>query len=98
MYPKTLTVSEKISIIGDILDEWLYKLVPHKNIKSVTDLKYNVDIDAIELHQENGITFYYLDKRIIEGYDNAVSEDLRDYLRRRGIKYFTGKPFKSIHV
>ena len=32
----------------------------------------------------------------MSGYENDVSEDLRDYLRRRGIKIFTGKPFKSI--
>ena len=30
------------------------------------------------------------------GYENDVSEDLRDYLRRRLIKIFTNKPFKSI--
>jgi acetyltransferase-like isoleucine patch superfamily enzyme len=97
-YPKTMTGLEKKTIITDILNEWLYKLAPHKNIKSVTDLKYNVDIDAIELHQNDNVTFYYIDKRVIEGYNDVVSEDLRDYLRRRGIKYFTGKPFKSIHI
>ena len=30
------------------------------------------------------------------GYSNEVSEDLRDYLRREGIKIYTDKPFKSI--
>ena len=33
---------------------------------------------------------------MITGFENKVSEDLRDYLRRRGIKIFTNKPFKSI--
>ena len=27
---------------------------------------------------------------------NDVQEDLRDHLRTRGIKFFTGRPFKSI--
>ena len=30
------------------------------------------------------------------GSSNEVSEDLRDYLRREGIKIYTDKPFKSI--
>ena len=35
-------------------------------------------------------------KSKIIGFENEVSEDLRDYLRRRGIKIFTKNPFKSI--
>ena len=35
-------------------------------------------------------------KKEIIGYVNEVSEDLRDYLRREGIKIYTDKPFKSI--
>ena len=30
------------------------------------------------------------------GLSNEVSEDLRDYLRREGIKIYTDKPFESI--
>ena len=30
------------------------------------------------------------------GSTDDVSEDFRDYLRRRGIKIYTDKPFKSI--
>ena len=37
-----------------------------------------------------------VNKKEMSGYDNDVSEDLRDYLRRRGIKIYTDKPFKSI--
>jgi len=33
---------------------------------------------------------------VMRGYSNNVSEDLRDYLRREGIKIYTDKPFKSI--
>jgi len=32
----------------------------------------------------------------MNGYVNDVAEDLRDYLRRRGIKIYTGGLFKSI--
>ena len=41
-------------------------------------------------------THYDVDKKEMTGLTNEVSEDLRDYLRRRGIKIYTNKPFKSI--
>ena len=39
---------------------------------------------------------FNIEKKTIEGYEDKISEDMRDYLRRRGIKIYTGKPFKSI--
>ena len=30
--------------------------------------------------------------------EDTVTEDLRDYLRRRGIKIYTDKPFKSMTI
>ena len=50
----------------------------------------------ITLKQEDKFTHYDTRKKEIRGYVNDVSEDLRDYLRRRGIKIYTDKPFKSI--
>jgi acetyltransferase-like isoleucine patch superfamily enzyme len=97
-YPRTVLGDEKLQMINDILYEWYTNLVPHKKIKSVTNLRYDILLDAIELYQSTYITKYYIDERIIEGFNNDVSEDLRDYLRRRGIKYYTGNPFKSINV
>ena len=41
-------------------------------------------------------TQYDVIKKTIEGDENTISEDLRDYLRRRGIKIYTKKPFRSI--
>lgn len=40
--------------------------------------------------------WFNLDKRIIIGMQNEYVEDFRDYLRHRGIKFFTEQPFKSI--
>ena len=48
------------------------------------------------LLQKNNKTIFELQKRTITGYKNEISEDLRDYLRRRGIKIYTDKPFESI--
>ena len=37
-----------------------------------------------------------VEDKIMEGNFNPLSEDLRDYLRRRGIKIYTGRLFESI--
>ena len=43
------------------------------------------------MYQSNFETIYNIDDRTIEGHINDVSEDLRDYLRRRGIKIYTDR-------
>lgn len=90
-YPRNLKEEEKEKIVRDILEDW-YKLHKMKGINA--EAKY---IDGqIILMQDNNQTIYDVNEKIMFGYENNVSEDLRDYLRRRGIKIFTGKPFKSI--
>jgi hypothetical protein len=42
------------------------------------------------------ITEYDVIKKTMTEHSNEVSEDLRDYLRRRGIKIYTDRPFESI--
>lgn len=90
-YPRNLKEEEKEKIVRDILEGW-YKLHKMKGINA--EAKY---IDGqIILMQDNNQTIYDVNEKVMFGYENNVSEDLRDYLRRRGIKIFTGKPFKSI--
>jgi len=99
-YPKKLSKEEKEIIVDNILKDW-YKLLKHKGGFDVTT-HYDKENDSITLTQfdyeptPNHETIYNLEDRTVKGYDNNISEDLRDYLRRRGIKIFTGKPFKSI--
>jgi len=95
-YPKKLTDEELVQLINTILDRWLSVLVPQKNIKTVTHLEYNSVTKDIILFQSNLCTHYNIDNKTINGYTNEVTEDLRDFLRRNGIKFFTGNPFKSL--
>jgi carbonic anhydrase/acetyltransferase-like protein (isoleucine patch superfamily) len=97
-YPKILDSSEKIQLIETIINEWLTKITLHKNIKTINSITYDNVLDIIELKQDSYITKYHVDTKFIEGHEDDVTEDLRDYLRRHGIKYFTGKPFKSINI
>ena len=97
VYPKKLLKEEKIALIKQIIDAWRYELVPYKNIVGVISLEYDAETGVITLIQLGGeFTHYNVQKRTIEGYNNEVSEDFRDFLRRRGVKFFTGLPFKSI--
>ena len=48
------------------------------------------------MNYNNEETIYNIIDKTMEGSDNIVAEDLRDYLRRRGIKIYNGKVFKSI--
>ena len=99
-YPKKLSKEEKEIIVDNILKDW-YKLLKYKGGFDVT-IYYDKENDSITLTQfdyeptPNHETVYNLEDRTMKGYNNNVSEDLRDYLRRRGIKIFTDKTFKSI--
>lgn len=95
-YPIVLSSDEKENIINKILKIWIEQLLPHKNITTVIDIKYNKENNSIILNQTSGETILYIDLHIIEGNKDDVVEDLRDFLRRNGIKLFTGEIFKSI--
>ena len=59
-------------------------------------VKVRYEKQNIYLNQSYHETIYNLQERTINGYTNNVSEDLRDYLRRRGIKIYTDSFFESI--
>ena len=92
-YPRKMRDSEIQKMIEDILSDW-ETLCEHKEITRTIKTKYKKG--KIYLNQSHFETIYNIDKRTIEGYTNDVSEDLRDYLRRRGIKIYTDGFFKSI--
>ena len=73
------------------------KLLDDKNVET-TFVSYSKE-GVITLKQgDDTILFTHYDviKKEMIGYLNEVSEDLRDYLRRRGIKIYTDRPFESI--
>ncbi len=93
MYPRELSEEELKPMIEGILSDWEI-LCDHKGITRTIKTKY--EKGKIYLNQSHFETIYNIDERTIEGYTNDVSEDLRDYLRRRGIKIYTDGFFKSI--
>ncbi len=75
--------------IDDIISEYK-KLCEYKRI--IAEITYD---KLSELLYCNGLA-YNTKTMTIEGEPDEIQEDFRDYLRRRGVKFFTGKPFKSI--
>jgi acetyltransferase-like isoleucine patch superfamily enzyme len=100
-YPKNLSLDRKESLVAGILEDWK-KLIKFKvGDKYDYFVSYDKDKTCIELQQvfeNNGTnsTYFNVTDKIVEGHTNELAEDLRDYLRRRGIKIYTENNFKSI--
>jgi acetyltransferase-like isoleucine patch superfamily enzyme len=93
VYPKELNEEELKTMIEDILSDWKV-LCEYKGISDGIETIY--ENGRIFLNQKDLETIYNIDDRTIDGHINDISEDLRDYLRRRGIKIYTDRFFKSI--
>ena len=96
-YPKELNNEDLQKKVLEITNNWC-KLHRDKNITDV-EIDYDISRKIITLKQGTNqiwFTHYNVSKKEMIGYTNEVSEDLRDYLRREGIKIYTDKPFESI--
>lgn len=89
LYPKDFSSAEKAEMIRGILGEY-EKLRDFKEI----DARHSFDGESLVLKTDT-VKFDFKDVAI-DGELSDTDEDLRDFLRRRGIKFFTGKPFRSI--
>ena len=92
VYPKKLTEEEKTKIINQIIQDWK-NLVEYKG--EIVDMIFYEDKKII-LNQFGRQTIYNIETMTIKGHTSPLVEDLRDYLRRRGIKIFTRDSFNSI--
>lgn len=92
-YPKTIPLDERLKIITRISNQWV-ELLKHKNT-SVDYVFVSQDCCITIAQKKHKTVIDPLNKKI-EGHVNDVIEDFRDFLRRNGIKIYTGKPFKSL--
>jgi acetyltransferase-like isoleucine patch superfamily enzyme len=96
-YPKKLSNEQKSAILNDIKTTWL-NLLKFKNV-DITRISLKIDEKInIVLDTEYGSNYFDLDNKTIQGESNNISEDLRDFLRRNGIKIYTDKHFHSIKL
>jgi acetyltransferase-like isoleucine patch superfamily enzyme len=93
-YPQEKSSEESGELIRRILDDWEIEI---RN--KLPDLKYSVDVvdyTRIRLRIGGAESIFDCSAKTLNGATNPYSEDLRDYLRRRGIKIFTDKFFRSV--
>jgi acetyltransferase-like isoleucine patch superfamily enzyme len=98
VYPKEISDTELGDMVRRILSDWM-TLIQYKlegfDPPTISTSYYSQE-RKIKLTLDSGETIYNIGDRTIEGGDNDIAEDLRDYLRRRGIKFFIDRGFRSI--
>ena len=94
MYPKKLNYEELNKLVWEIIYDWT-KLIRYKGEWDFT-FEYKNNSDEIFFNYKNQDTIYNIIDKTMKGAVNPVSEDFRDYLRRRGIKIYAERFFKSI--
>ena len=98
VYPKEVSDDELAKMVRGILNDW-NTLIQYKldGVESpIISTFYYKKERKIELILDGEETIYNIVERTIEGGGSDIVEDLRDYLRRRGIKFFTNIGFRSI--
>ena len=93
VYPKELSEGQLKVMIDNIISDWL-RLIKTKGVTRTVEIKY--ENSKIVLNQGYEKTIYNIVDKEVDGAVNMVSEDFRDYLRRRGIKIYADRFFKSI--
>ncbi len=96
MFPKPVDAEKRSSIIRELIGIWKDDLMAFKGIDSVVSIEYIEEGNFIKFVQNNGETKFHVDTRTIEGLQDRVTEDFRDFIRRRGLKFFNGERFTSI--
>ena len=97
-YPRELSDDEKKELIEGILNDWM-ELIKDKdfgNTNIATNYKDNKIYLSLVVDGGSTTAIFNIENRTIENGSGDIVEDLRDYLRRRGIKIYTDEPFKSV--
>lgn len=91
-YPKVLSDEEKDNLINKLIEEYML-LLDDKGVQF--NVSYEKGIINI-LSPEGETSFINIYEMTYGGIENIYFEDLRDFLRRKGIKIFTENLFRSI--
>ena len=92
IFPKQQTLDEKKQILVDCIKEYK-ELLKLKTFSAKLKIKNDLSIEFIANGKK---TIFDCKKKQILGKLDIYSEDFRDFLRYRGIKFFTDNPFSSI--
>jgi acetyltransferase-like isoleucine patch superfamily enzyme len=96
-YPKPVTNEERDAILSKILQKWFTELLPHKGY-TMSEKSWLVHHGEITILEDDQALVFDTYGMIQRGESTALTEDLRDYLRRHGIRIYNGLPFKSMEA
>jgi acetyltransferase-like isoleucine patch superfamily enzyme len=100
-YPHELTNDQINDMINNIITDY-YDLLSVKDMDCIIKIDFDMSMNRMRFKQiYQGVagidTIFDLDmKTISPTHITEEAEDFRDYLRRRGVKFYTNEPFKSI--
>lgn len=94
-YPRPLDKDGLANLIVPMLSYWKQSTEERKGIQDI-QVSFDKENHLILLEWNNKRTQFDVITKNISGENHPLSEDLRDYLRRKGIKIFTGLPFVSL--
>jgi acetyltransferase-like isoleucine patch superfamily enzyme len=94
-YPRPLDKNALQQLIIPMINYWKDSTEQRKGVTEI-NVSYDTENHLILLKWKNYITSFDVVTKTITGDVYPLSEDLRDYLRRKGIKIFTGLPFISL--
>ena len=96
-YPMELDNHQKDQIVWQIVRYWQSSL-EHKGIDNISTDYEGGKIRIKRKEDKLKITCIDVFEKYVAGYQDDISEDLRDFLRRFGIKIYTDRHFKSIPI
>jgi hypothetical protein len=70
-------------------------LADYDELRSFKQLDLEITYDENQNVIRSDAAIFRLDQMVVQGTLTTAQEDFRDYLRRRGIKFYTGRPFVS---
>lgn len=85
---KPLSVKDQEAKVSEIIEEWVECIAPYHNIPS-PDVKIDFPWVEMDGFRFNVKTHHY------EGEETIRTDDLRDFIRKFGIRIYTNRPFKS---
>jgi len=96
VYPRNLDSGQRRGILDGIISDWI-DLLKHKNHNEF-EIRFEGILSLKLEDKESGSAVFNFESSpySVSGEMGDLAEDLRDYLRRRGIKIYTGEDFRSI--
>ncbi len=92
IYPPKFSNEQKEELLDALILDYM-EIVKGKGFKPAIQRK---GLDIHYTSPDGGELVFHSETKTIEGIPDIYSEDFRDYLRFRAVKFFTDKPFSSI--